>query len=368
MFFGRQDVFDWIGDNISGAYQQNVLVLHGERRMGKTSILYQLHHRPPTPQHICVFFSLELASTASLGDLFYDMAVEIYDEVTSFGLELTVPEEADFTHNAQRAFRRFCDSVERALGSHKLLIMVDEIDVLIAKVSEGVLSADIFNFIRGLLQHSDKIAFIFTGAYKLREMLKDNKSILFNIARSYKISYLNQSEAEALITEPVAAYLTYDDLVVDKILRVSACHPYFVQYICDSLLKLAQRKQRNFVALPDIDAVLQDVIQDNTGVLQNAVYAPLSKSEQKVLAALANVTDDYRIYVLPDMVARMLDKYNLGISGPELLHALRSLRERDLVVEKRIGQSLQYGFKMGLIRMWLRQNEVLLRLSQEMRI
>lgn len=368
MFFGRQDVFDWIRENIGSAYQQNVLVLQGERRMGKTSILYQLYNRPPTPQHICVFFSLELATTTSQGDLFYDMALEIYGEVTKLGLDLPKPVEEEFMDNAQRSLRRFCDRVERTLGDHELLIMIDEIDILIAKIEEDVLSKDVFNFIRGLMQHSDKIAFIFTGAYKLREMLKDNKSILFNIARSYKISYLNQNEAEALIVEPVAEYLTYDNLVVDKILRVSACHPYFIQYICDSLVKLAKRTRKNFVALPDIDVVLQDVIQDNTGNLQKAVYAPLSKPEQRVLTALANVTDDYRIYVPPDMVEEVLDKYKLGIPKPELLDALRGLRERDLIVEKRIGQSLQYGFKMGLIRMWLRQNEVLLRLSQEMRI
>ncbi len=368
MFFGRQDVFDWIRENISGTYQENFLVLHGERRMGKTSILYQLLNHPPTAQHICVFFSLELATTRSLGDLLYDMGIEIYGELAKLSLGLAEPVEEEFLSNAQRSFRRFWDSVERALGDRRLLIMIDEIDILIDKVERGVLSTDVFNFMRGLMQHSQKIAFIFTGAFKLREMLKDSKSILFNIALPYKISYLNRNEGLALIMEPVAEHLFYHDLVQKKILDVSGCHPYFIQYICDSLVKLAQRKQKNFVDLPDLDLVLSDVIQDNAAVLQNAVYAPLSEAEQKVLAALANVTDDYRILVPPDVVAKMLDKYKLSLAKEDLLGALRSLRERDLVDEQRVGQSLQYGFRMGLIRMWLRQNEVLLRLSQEMKI
>jgi len=368
MFYGRQDVFDWIRENISGTYQQNILVLHGERRMGKTSILYQLYNRPPTPQHICVFFSLELPPPRSLGGLFHSLARKIHSEMIKSDLHLPDPVKEDFGDDAQRSFLSFCESVESKLGDRRLLIMVDEIDMLIDKVQKGVLSEDIFSLIRGLIQHSDKIAFIFTGAYKLREMLKDNRSILFNITMPYKISYLKQNEAEALIVEPVAEYLIYDDLVIDKILRVSACHPYFIQCICDSLVKLAQRKQKNFVALPDLDVVLHDVVQDNTGNLHKAVYAPLSASEQKALAALANVTDDYRIYVPPDVVAQELDRYKLGIAKPDLLDALRALRERDLVVEQRVGQSLQYGFQMGLIRMWLLQNEVLLRLSQEMKI
>ncbi len=368
MFYGRQDVFDWMKENISGTYQQNILILQGERRMGKTSILYQLLNRPPTPQHICVFFSLELAITTTMGDLLYDMAIATYEKMTELGLDLPEPAKEEFLRSAQRSSRQFFGSVEGVLGDRRLLIMIDEIDILIAKVEEGVLSHDVFNFMRGLMQHSDKIAFIVTGAYKTREMLKDNKSIFFNIARPYEISYLTENEAEALIVEPLAEYLNYDDMVVAKIIRVTACHPYFIQYICDSLVKLARRMRKNWVYLPDIDVVLQEVIQDNTGVLQNSVYAPLRKPEQKVLAGLANVTDDRTILVPPAVVAQVLDKHGLDIPKSQLLDALRSLRERDLVVERRMGQSLQYGFKMDLIRMWLRQNEMLLRLSQEAKV
>jgi hypothetical protein len=63
-----------------------------------------------------------------------------------------------------------------------------------------------------------------------------------------------------------------------------------------------------------------------------------------------------------------LDRLDLSVSGKELLNALYALCERDLVIERRMGQTLQYGFKMDLIRMWLQQNDMLLRLSQEARI
>jgi hypothetical protein len=368
LFYGRQDIFAWINENISGASQESILILHGERRMGKTSILYQLLNRPPTPQHICAFFSLELATTTSLGDLLYDMAIDVQRAMTQAGVLVPRPDQEDLVMHAQRSFRAFCEQTEHALGDRRLLVMVDEIDILIAKVEQGVLSPDVFNFLRGLMQHSDKIAFVFTGAHKVREMMKDSQSILFNMARTRRVSYLKPNEAKALIVDPVSGDLTYDELVIDKILRVSACHPYFIQYICDSLYKLAQRAQRNYVSLPDLEVVLQDVVQDNTGQLRQAVYEILSKAEQKALAALSSVTDDYRILVPAELVLQVLEQHTLTLTTPDLLSALHSLSERDLVVEKRIGQSLQYGFKMGLIRMWLRQNEMLLRLSEEARI
>ena len=43
MFVGRQDVFDFVREHLLGTYQNNVIVLHGQRRTGKTSILYRLN-------------------------------------------------------------------------------------------------------------------------------------------------------------------------------------------------------------------------------------------------------------------------------------------------------------------------------------
>jgi HEAT repeat protein/Cdc6-like AAA superfamily ATPase len=368
MFYGRQEVFDWIRENISGADQQNILILQGERRMGKTSILYQLINHPPSPQHTCIFYSLELTIINSLADVLYDLAMKICEGMTACGLQVPAPVQAEFNQDAQRSLQSFLDRAEDALGERRLLIMIDEIDILISKVEQRVLSDDVFHLLRGLWQHRDKIAFIVTGAYKVREMLSDNRSILFHVAKSYTISYLDRGDAEALIVEPVAEHLTYDNMVVDKIIRFTACHPYFIQYICDELVKLAQRMRKNWVYLPDIDVVLQGVIQDDNAVLRNTIYDPLTPAERRVLAALASVTDDRRILVPADSVVQSLDRLDLSVSGKELLNALYALCERDLVIERRMGQTLQYGFKMDLIRMWLQQNDMLLRLSQEARI
>jgi hypothetical protein len=45
IFFGRDDLFQFISENISGLAHQNILVLIGQRRMGKTSFLQQLPAR-----------------------------------------------------------------------------------------------------------------------------------------------------------------------------------------------------------------------------------------------------------------------------------------------------------------------------------
>ena len=61
MFYGRQDVFAFVQRNLIGRHRDTPVVLYGQRRTGKTSVLYQLHrhleptltgafHRPAWPQ------------------------------------------------------------------------------------------------------------------------------------------------------------------------------------------------------------------------------------------------------------------------------------------------------------------------------
>jgi len=197
-------------------------------------------------------------------------------------------------------------------------------------------------------------------------MQKDYGSILFNLAKVRKISYLEPAEAERLITVPAKGLVDYHPLVVDKILRVTACHPYFIQYICDSLVRLAQREKKNHLDLVDVNLILLETVRDTTGNIENSLYANLSEPEKRALSGLADVTDDVRFFVPLDSIYDVLERKRLGMPRRELMQALEHLKERDLIQERRLGQQLQYSFKMGIVRMWLKQAETLLRISEEL--
>jgi len=365
MFVGRQDIFSWIRDNLSGKFQENVLLLYGERRMGKTSVLYQLQLDPP-PQHICLLFDLQTFSYLnSVPDLLFTLASEIASRLEQEGIKMPAPDWERFSSNPYRSFLAFVDSLDAQLAERRLLVMLDEFGVLIAKVRDHVYEPTIFDFLRGVIQRTNKLSFLFTGAYEVRRMQKDYDSILFNLAKVRKISYLTPGEATELIEKPMAGLLDYHPLVVKKIIDVTACHPYFIQYICDGLVQLARNASRNYVELTDLEFVLKDVVQDATGNIENSIYNYLGDAEKLALAALANVTDDVRVFVPLSDVAGILERRGFNLPRDELMQALKALEERDLITEMRIGQQLRYSFRMGLVRMWLKQNEMLLRLSEE---
>jgi len=366
MFFGRQDIFEWVRENASNLYQEQPLLLYGERRMGKTSVLYQLLQSPPTEDHICLLFDLQLYGYIdTVKELLFELASAIVMRLEDGGMQLDYPEWSAYEASPHGAFRRFCDQIDRRLDSQRLLIMLDEFGVLIGKVKSGTLDASIFDYLRGITQHSSKFTFLFTGAYEVRRMQQDFNSILFNMPKVRKISYLSDGEAQDLILRPVEDMLIYHPLVVPRILRVTAGHPYFIQYICDEMVKLARKQETNYVELNDLEFVIGGVLQDAAGNIENSIYNYLDDSEKLVLAALAYVTDEIRVFVPLGDILSLLQRRHIALDREQALQALMALKERDLVNEMRIGQQLRYSFKMGLTRRWLKQNEILLRIIQE---
>ena len=73
MFFGREDVFTWIEQNIGGQFSENMLVIHGQRRVGKTSVLKQLGNYLPD-NYIPVFFDFQGRTHTTISNFLYRLA------------------------------------------------------------------------------------------------------------------------------------------------------------------------------------------------------------------------------------------------------------------------------------------------------
>ncbi len=369
MFYGRQPIFTWIQENLSGTYQDNVLVLYGERRTGKTSVLYQLHyHLPSTYAFVLIDLQSIAYALGSTGDLLYAMARKAISGLRRLGLELEPPQREDYEEHPIETFEILGERIGQlaTATSRRAVLMTDEFDLLIEAVDSGRVSPYVFDCIRGLMQHQEGLSFIFAGAHRLSAMLKNPQSILFNTALRRKVSFLDRTDAERLIREPVADVLFYDELAVEKILRVTAGHPYFVQYICHEIVNMARRERKNFVALRDVDRALQTTVHETTGIIRHA-YMSLSQQEQIVLAAIARITDDGRPYVGLEDIGETLRQDDINLSKRDLFETLRHLVERDFVTE-RGGESAgrQYRFTMELVRVWLEQNDEYRRLLEEL--
>src|SRR5215212_710055 len=79
-FFGRRDVLNLV-QTVLATPDQNAIVLFGQRRIGKTSILLQLRRRLPSPPFSPVYFDLMDRARKPLGTVLYELAATVASDV-----------------------------------------------------------------------------------------------------------------------------------------------------------------------------------------------------------------------------------------------------------------------------------------------
>ncbi|NIV32327.1 MAG: hypothetical protein GWN58_23650, partial [Anaerolineae bacterium] len=95
MFVGRQDVFEFVQEHLLGAYQNNVIVLHGQRRTGKTSILYRLQQLL-VDTHVAVLVDMQGLAARGTADFLYALSDDIAYTLESQDIELDLPERGEY--------------------------------------------------------------------------------------------------------------------------------------------------------------------------------------------------------------------------------------------------------------------------------
>ena len=76
MFFGRQDVFHFVTRALIGQYRDNVIVLYGQRRTGKTSVLYQMRFHLE-PYYLCILMDMHGFALEGLRGLLWELTHHI---------------------------------------------------------------------------------------------------------------------------------------------------------------------------------------------------------------------------------------------------------------------------------------------------
>jgi uncharacterized membrane protein len=355
LFVGRQDVFDYIQEHLFGAYQNNVIVLHGQRRTGKTSILYRLK-KVMSDTHIAVLVDMQGKAARGTVDFLYSLADDIVYALEDQGFTVDLPPRSDFADSPEFFFRsRFLRGVYEVLpatstGKKHLLLMFDEFEELQKRVEDGKLDAEVFPFLRNLMQHEEPLDFVFAGTHKLEELGAEYWSILFNIASYKKITFLSHDDAQRLITEPVKPHLEYDPLAIERIISVTGGHPYFTQVVCHELVSYHNETQRSYLTANDVVEVLDRIVERGEAHFK-FIWAESAANERAVLLALSDVLAVAETASVDD-VRGQLDKCAACPTDIPVLQVLDRLEMGDILTRSGPRSNL-YRFKIDLIRRWI---------------
>lgn len=341
-FYGRENIFRFVQDTFSSP-RQNVAVLYGQRRIGKTSVLHELPSRLSSEFHP-IFFDLQNKAQQKLNEVLYDLAREI-----AGSLNLDFPSRDDFLGDDDYFHERFLPRAYQNLETKRLLLMFDEFDVL--DMPEKELARDVavrafFPYLQRRLMHDGQVAFVFATGRRLDELDRLLKSI-FKVAKAAHVSFLEETEARQLIVKSASEIFEYDEEAVGRITSITACHPYLTQLVCSKLFDYTEAARKTRVTADDVEAVIDGAIAAGEAGLA-WLWDSLSPAERPVLSIVAHAAKGGHA-ATRDEIDRTLKDLRVQFSGLELTRAPDNLTKRELLRRTTDG----YEFVVEFLQRWI---------------
>jgi len=342
-FYGREGILRSVGEALTRPFQK-VIVLRGPRRIGKTSFLHQLPRYLPSEFH-AVYFNLEGRAQQRLDEVLYWLARAI-----AKSLDLPTPQRTSFEGDIDCFQDRFLPQVYRALDGRRLFLLFDEFDVLdVEALSEEAAAITFFPYLRELIESEDQLAFAFTVGRDFRD-LSTPFHATFKSATYKRLSFLEREEAEQLIIDPAKDTLNYDAAAIERILSLTAGHPYLTQLICHELFSHLQRQGKTQVSAADAEAIVEDALEAGTGGLA-WIWEGLPRAERFILSAIAHVADEGDVVTMEE-IRDALQRYGVRLMGIELTNAPNVLVEWEMLERP---ERDSYRFTADLLRRWIAQ-------------
>ncbi|MBW4526352.1 MAG: tetratricopeptide repeat protein [Phormidium tanganyikae FI6-MK23] len=282
-FFGRDRLFEFIADNLLQGSQ--VILLHGQRRIGKSSVLAQIPRSIDLKGFAFVPLSLEGDSRKPVGEVLYELARDAVQQFDWLGNRLVPPSIAEFQRDPRLFVRQFIPDLRRELAVENIVLLLDEFDSLYNLEVDNA-AGHLFHFLQAGVYEFPNLYLIPVVGRQLDDL--PAMLSLFREAPNQEVGLLDRRSAEQLITVPAKGVLEYDLDAIDAILDLSAGHPYFTQVICFALFTSARAENRWRVTRSDVRANVERAIELGEGGL-GWFWEGIPLPERVVFSAAAEV-------------------------------------------------------------------------------
>lgn len=256
MFFGRKDLIRRIQNLVA----HNCLMIYGERRMGKTSLLYQLKKGLAQAQHPAYTFFPAFVDLQGIQeeDLFHHIMGEMLAAYPDWAkLPLSFDEQArDYR---ARAFSRDVKAIIQHLAQEAtkqvmVVLLMDEVDV-INEFSEKTNQKLRSIFMKDFASH---LSCIMAGIH-LKKEWESSGSPWYNFFEEIPMTQLEAESAEALIREPLQGVFRIDAQAKSFILQSCGGHPYLIQKVMVSLTSHMIQQERKRIRRQDVEETLRQM-------------------------------------------------------------------------------------------------------------
>jgi type I restriction enzyme M protein len=377
VFFGREDLLKKIKRTVieSG----NVVLLEGNRRAGKSSILWHLEGATAIPGWLGIYCSLQGAEGDSQGgistaDVFRGIAYEIIQSVRKLNGVALLPDgtkiDGDKKLGITRAirtgisdespfqdFREYLEAILETLASQGLgiLLMLDEFDKLQEGIDKGVTSPQVPENIRFLVQSFPRFSAILTGSRRLKRMREEYWSALFGLGTREGVTALPKSAAVKLITEPVKNRLVFAKPAIDRCYDLTAGQPYLLQCLCNRIFDVAAHSNLRSITIDHVEQAAKALVKDNEHFASLWDYSKFDR--RRFLLCLLwrerNGADPLRLGV----IETKLEEAGVELQESTLIADLEFLIELELIDLNVEAAGAHYTLTIPMMGQWIESQQ-----------
>jgi hypothetical protein len=343
IFVGRSGISERI-ERLLLDKRRPPLLLYGQRRTGKTSLLNNLGKLLPTNM-IPLF--VDLQGSASLAKDFSGFLYNISRAILSSAkrhrkIILPILTREKLIEDPFSYFDEWLDEIEQELDENQtFLLMLDEFSALDFVLAKGLLDeALVLGMFRHIIQHRPRIKLLLSDSNSIDEFERW-ASYLINV-QTVHISYLEAEETLQLVQQPTPDFnLCYEEEASQRVLTITRGHPALTQLLCSEIVNFKNKQDisiRHLVQISDVEAAIPGALQNGRFFLSD-----IRNNQIKTKTALAMLK-----YIAVQGEAAIVSEQELQAQFPEDFEASKAnLLQRELIEE--IGENA-YRFQVELIR------------------
>ena len=385
MFYGREEEIGRILENLDRPSATTILLVEGNRGIGKTWLLKHLINSRLPAIWVPVFidfqdFEGESSPTARAGiptrNIFIGMARELIIAARKALPRLELPGVGMVPPVNDLGFPRFLDAetprlinpdqpwstfktlfhlVRAALAPRRLLLVLEEFDRIQNGIESKITSDQVPENLRHLFQHQGEVAGIFTGSRMIRRLREVYWNMLFCLGEPVTLRGLEPAEARLLVEKPVSGRLVYAEEALDRIIRLTAGQPLLIQGICHQIFALCKQRQLNSVSLEMAEEVVKEKTTDNEHF--ETLWSNIHPERRRCLVFMVDEFSGKDVAVSFNVLRTAMEEQGLPYSRQELEGDLRYLLESDILGVERHDRQEFYRLEVPMFALWLQRNK-----------
>jgi hypothetical protein len=345
-FVGRTDLLAWLGGLLRQPDGKPAIVLIGQRRIGKTSLLNKIKRDGLERTRLIPVY----IDTQEIGDKGEQSFLTFVSErmAQAVGMEAPVLNAAPY-----QDFQHFLTKTKAILDKQRFLLMIDESE----PIFQGKFGSELPPFLRSLMQHADyPTLLLFCGTYFLKQVATNYSSVFFNTAQFKTISYLSAAESAELLQKPARGILEFDDYVLEQAHILTKGHPLLLQSLGANLIEefnaivRAGEERSNYVNFNDLEHAIQVLVQQQDNMAFIDHWKGSDTGTHRLLSALAWATDEINRPQLDiDGIQAALTENRLDLPRKTVFEIIQRLVDEEIL--ERAG--VTYRFAVPLYRRWI---------------